>query len=116
MVSDLRVDLLHKNLWGMGANRVLNIWVLNTDAKSYQLCGEAIRTHLLARKSEGVFCKQMFALKYGGFRKAYSIYLLLSVPCGLCVSVRPFYVFRRRRPCPSIVRFQGRGGGINTLL
>ena len=71
---------------------------------------EVIGTLLVARKSEGVFCRQTLALEYGVFRKAYSIYLLPSVPCVLSVSVCPSSVRWGRRPCPFVVRFPDWGG------
>ena len=64
---------------------------------------EVIGTLLVAIKRERVFRRQVLALEYGVCRKAYSIYLLMSVPCVLSVYVRPSSVCGGRRPCLSVV-------------
>ena len=75
---------------------------------------EVIRTHIVTRKYEGVFCRQTSALEYGVFHKAYFTYLSPSVPCGLYISIRTYSICRRRRTCLSVVHLLGRGGGVNT--
>ena len=68
---------------------------------------EVLGTLLVARKREGVFCRQTSLLEYGVCRKAYSIYLSPSVSCVMSVSVHTLSVLGGRRPCPSVVRFPG---------
>ena len=71
---------------------------------------EVIRTCLVARKREGVFCRKTLALEYESCHKAYSTQLLPYVTFGLSVSARNSSVCRRSRPFPYVVLILVWGG------